>query len=266
MHYMIERCSTEESENSKQITVVKREEYGVDNEHSLPPGVYTEKEIHIRQFLPGFLRFLIPKEGLTVIEKSWNAYPERCITLYESPWLGKAFYMSVESRYLDNDRGDTANALELPDYELENRQVVTLDIASDDDGVANFESAVTKRPRLGSGGVWIRQHEPIMCAYKVVRMSVDSAVLPNRRIEQWTHNCGLQHSFLNYNRKVLRWIDSWFLNVRNRDVQTFAAPPGTHAPNQNAVAAVKTVLCSEIARVREYNLVFAEADATNPFV
>lgn len=262
---MIERCSTEENENSNQITVVKREEYDADNEHSLPPGVYTEKEIHIRQFLPAFLRFFIPKDGSTLIEKSWNAYPERCITLYESPWLGKAFYLSVESRYLDNDRGETENALELPDFELESRQVITLNI-SDDDGVANFKSAVTKRPRLGRGAVWIRQHEPIMCAYKVVRMNLDSAILPNRRIEQWTHNSGLQHSFLNYNRKVLRWIDSWFLKVRNRDVQTFAAPPGTHSPNQNAVATVKTVLSSEIARVKEVNLVFAEADASNPFV
>lgn len=296
--YLIARASIEEQTGGRNaVEVLKRESY-YENDHQLPPGMYTEKVLHIREFLPRFLKFLIPERHSKLIEKvwitvsvaqlyqgmfadndvrisvqSWNAYPERCLTTYESPWLGKSFHLSVESRYIGNDRGSTPNALDLTGDDLRNREVVHLDIASElllsptaDTDVRDFESQVTKRPRLGSGGVWIRQHSPIMCAYKVVKIDVSSAVLPGHRVEQWAQRHGLQSNFLHYNRLLLRWIDSWF-SLQRRDVLMFAAPPTLSgaAPKCQAVGAVKTVLSTELSAEAAAERVFAYADATNPF-
>ena len=66
---MIERCTEEEnSASSKQVVVVRSEPYA-QNEHNLPPGEYTEKEIRIREFLPQFLQFIVPERGSMLVEK-----------------------------------------------------------------------------------------------------------------------------------------------------------------------------------------------------
>jgi len=285
MNYMIERCTAEEnSGGQEQVTLVECRSYGRENMHGLPAGVYTEKHLHVGEFLPAFLRCVVPRRGLTLVEKSWNSYPERCVTQYESPWLGTRFHLSVDSRYIGDDRGDHPNALALSSADLAAREVVTLDIAGpqhldtttrdiDEPFDARvFQSKVTNRPCLGDGGIWIREHEPIMCCYKVVRVNIDSQFLPNKRVEQWTHTIGLQRSFLRYNRKVLRWIDSWFAQTinspnHNPNITSHVPSPPEKNTNRNATAIPILAVSPLEKHCQESRLlgIFDQAYRTDPF-
>ncbi len=113
---MISRASKEmqKSGGENSVVFVRHERY-VENEHQMPPGVYTEKVFYIRNFLPRFITFFVPKSKSTLVEKvfvaeprsiieksrqdsmqssdrnlfsnlddlclqSWNAYPNHCLT------------------------------------------------------------------------------------------------------------------------------------------------------------------------------------------
>ena len=65
---MIERTTREENAKSKQIITVAHKRYD-DNMYQLPPGIYTEKEIHIREFMPAFVKIFVPERGSVLIEK-----------------------------------------------------------------------------------------------------------------------------------------------------------------------------------------------------
>lgn len=117
--------------------------------------------------------------------------------------------MTIESCYLP-DRGDTDNALGLSDEELAARNVMTLDIASEDCIRMGQETNVNQYVSTKSGrgaleaNVWIRQADPVMCSYKVCRLDI-----PQHRIAMYGQRF-LQASFIHYNRQVLTWMDRWF--------------------------------------------------------
>lgn len=262
MMYMIARASSEEvrrSGGSGAVDLVRHERF-TKNEHGLSCGIYTEKVFHIRKFLPRFLRPLIPVESAKVVEKAWASYPNRCLTLYFCPYFGPKSFLSIESRYLA-DRGDTYNALNLRADELGAREVVMLDIASedklrmsDDADVRSFRSEKVDRGALAAG-VWSRNHDPIMCCYKVCRLNVSAP-----RIEAFCQRY-LQSSFIRYNRQAYVWMDSW-LGLGLRDI------PGA-LPDEPEAAQV--LLATELSAnlpilglgaARE---LFDSSDQTNPF-
>lgn len=227
---MVERATKEENKlrNNKQspfVTEVKRERY-YDKERDLY-GIYTEKVCNIRTLLPAFIKVFVPESSSILVEKAWNSFPDRCLTIYESPFLGNNLHLSIESKYIGNDKGDYNNALNLSDDDLSTRQVVHLNIASEEH--LKFTSGTNVRelnskkkesiPVMDEDGVWIREGDPIMCCYKVAKLHVNKKLgLPAAKIEQWGHKHGLQLSFLRFHRKQLCWIDSWsHLNVSDVD-------------------------------------------------
>ena len=136
-----------------------------------------------------------------------------------------------------------------------------------DTDVRDFESTVTKRPRLGRGGAWIRQYEPIMTAYKVVRIDVNSSLVPKKYVEQWAQLNGLQRNFLNYNRKVLRWIDKWF-DLQVSDAEMLAVAPCAAASvleKRRFVRARKSTLAMECGKQLACERAFEMSDVSNPF-
>ena len=67
-------------------------------------GQYTKKIYHIGNHIPGWLKAIVPKSALQVIEEAWNAYPYTKMKT-TCPFVEK-FYVDVETKYLP-DGGTT---------------------------------------------------------------------------------------------------------------------------------------------------------------
>lgn len=191
--------------------------------------------------------------------------------MYECPFLGDSFHLSIESRYIANDTGDTDNALKLCEKELESREVVNLNIASDEllnmtpeTDVRQFQSKKHVHPMLDEAGAWIRSASPMMCCYRVARLDVCTKGLPGSRIEGWGHRHGLQAAFLHYNRQVFCWMDSWF-GLRVSDVDGFHDGVREKGSLKKKIEAAATSIATEIAGESSAGLAFAFSDETNPF-
>lgn len=284
---MIERATEEENKQRGRkgrqfVTEVKRERY-YDPQRDLH-GIYTEKICNVRSLLPSFIKAFIPESSSILVEKAWNSFPDRCMTVYESPFLGDAFHLSIESRFVEDDSGTHTNALRLSDADLQNRQVVTLNIANEEHlsmtaetNVQNCRSVKAHRPVLDADGIWIRgEQHPVMCCYKVARLHASKFGLGSR-IEKWGHKHGLQASFLRFHRKQWCWIDSWFgLNVSDVDGMNdgFQDPPrptkrreSTSSTFHHRSPSLSTSSISSASTTAECAaaLAFAFSDETNPF-
>lgn len=262
MMYMIARASSEEDRRSggnKAVDLIRHERF-TENEHGLECGIYTEKVFHIRRFLPRFLRPLVPAESAKVVEKSWASYPNRCLTLYFCPYLGPSSFLSIESRYLA-DRGDTYNALNLRAEELGSREVVMLDIASEeklgmstDVDIRSFRPKTVDREVLAAG-VWSRKHDPVMCCYKVCRLNVSTP-----RVKAFCQRY-LQSSFIRYNRQAYVWMDSWRgLGLSDIPGALPGEPEATQVLFATELSADLPILGLGAARD-----LFDSSDQTNPF-
>lgn len=67
-------------------------------------GQYTKKIYHIGNHIPGWLKAIVPKTALQVIEEAWNAYPYTKMKT-TCPFVEK-FYVDVETKYI-SDNGST---------------------------------------------------------------------------------------------------------------------------------------------------------------
>lgn len=215
-----------------------------------------------------------PNADQLLLEQAWNGFPHHCLTVYESPFFGNSFHLSIESQYVQENRWQE-NALRLKDEELASREVVVLNIASEkhlrmtpDTDVRAFESKKGDRPVLDEDGVWMRQGSPMVHCYKVCRLDISAKSLPGSRIESWGHKHGLEASFLRYNRQVFCWMDSW-LGLKINDVDGFddnflEARHEQQRPGKPMKEAV-TAMATEIAAESSAGLAFAFSDETNPF-
>lgn len=194
---MIARHSLEQSQGGEGVEVVENKECE-DEEGKHGKGQYTEKRIHLSSRLPYWLQAICPRV-FYVIEKSWNYYPYT-ITEYACSFIPK-FNIRILTTFKD-DRGTTANSLEVSDDKLGELDVI--DIAYDDltsnkhykaeEDPKFFKSIKTNRGPLIEG--WREIDRPIMCSYKLVSAS----------FEVW----GFQTKVEDYIHKVY-----FFCNTRN---------------------------------------------------
>lgn len=211
--------------------------------------------------------------------QAWNAFPDYCLTVYESPFLNTSFHVSIESRYVADDNGSQENALSLSEEELKQREIVNLNIASEEflhmtpeTNVVNFKSQSLVRPRLDAEGLWMNNSTPIMCCYRVARINMSAKGLPGSRIEQWGHRSAMTAAFLHYNRQVICWMDSWYgLDVSSVDGSSGATRSAlTNKCSRHGlrprIEAAATALATEIAAESSAGLAFSFSDETNPFV
>lgn len=226
------------------------------------------RDCAVRQTNPSFVA--VAREN--AVTQAWNGFPDHSYTEYECPFFRDSFHLSIESRYVADDRGAKDNALALSAGELAQREVVQLDIASDEHlrrtpetDVRSFRSAKSERPVLGNDGLWIRQGSPVMCCYKVARLDCSAKGLPGARIERWGHKNGLQAAFIHYNRQVLCWMDAW-LDLDIADVDGFHEGLADEArPRRRKRAEAATTIATEIAAETSAGLAFSFSDETNPF-
>lgn len=225
--YMVAKASKAKTKGSDGVEVLRNEPYHNEKGH----GQYTLKHLHLGGYLPGFIRKIMPASMLLVIEEAWNGYPY-CKTVYSNPFLGDRFTMSVESVFVADNKGTTENAVRLTEEELKIRDIVPLDIATDqqrgkdytaEEDPSRFHSVKTGRGPLRAG--WQDDHShPLMCAYKVVRFNFRWWGLQTA-VENYTCRV-IRDVFLASHKQAFCWIDEWFgltmADIRRIEAETAA--------------------------------------------
>lgn len=205
--YMIAKHSHEQSESGEGVEVVVNE---AADDPVYGRGQYTEKRMHLNSRLPAWLRSLTPNV-FYVLEKAWNFYPYTK-TEYTCSFIPK-FKILIETRYEDNN-GSSENCLGLAEEELRVREVIHVDIATDEvpakhykeqEDCTKFRSLKTNRGPLQAG--WRETQQPIMCSYKLVKTYFEVWGLQTR-IEQFTHKV-IRDILLLGHRQAFAWIDEW---------------------------------------------------------
>eukprot|EP00899_Mesostigma_viride_P010568 jgi/Mesvir1/19512/Mv16609-RA.2 len=124
------------------------------------------------------LNKLLPASALVLHEKTWNAYP-RLRTTITTP-LFQHLRIEILSNHLPGDGHGVENALGLDESELAVRTVDFVDLAVDKVGKSDYRpeldpclvsSKLTGRGPLAPG--WQASSSPIMCAYKLVKVTAD---------------------------------------------------------------------------------------------
>jgi len=206
--YSVAKTSNLETHDDAGVEILKNEPF--ENEE-MGKGQYTYKVYHLGSRLPGWARALAPAGALRLEEEAWNAYPY-CKTVLTNPWMGDKFKFIIETRHAA-DRGEQENIHNLSDKELKNREVEILDIAAplekdykEEEDPAKFHSEKTGRGPLEEG--WMKDHDPIMCAYKLVTVEFKWWGLQTK-VENFM--MGLESGiFLKFHRQVFCWIDEWY--------------------------------------------------------
>ncbi|XP_074647774.1 cytoplasmic phosphatidylinositol transfer protein 1-like [Tubulanus polymorphus] len=206
--YMIAKHSNEQSAKGEGVEVVKNEPVNHEQHGS---GQYTEKRIHLSSRLPTWIQGMIP-HVFYITEKAWNFYPYT-ITEYTCSFIPR-FHIHIETRYEDNN-GSSENCLTLTEEDLEQREVLSLDIAYDDippkhykeeEDCKTFRSEKTGRGPLPPG--WRDFQKPIMCSYKAVKVKFEVWGLQTK-VEEFTHRA-IRDILLVGHRQAFAWIDEWF--------------------------------------------------------
>ncbi|CAI2322221.1 unnamed protein product [Caenorhabditis sp. 36 PRJEB53466] len=171
--YAVSACSRSETGGGEGAEFLVQEEFTSDT--LLPgktvTGTYTKKIYRLRSKAPWFLQKLLPPEAFEIHEESWNAYPY-CKTILTNPgYMKENFHQTIETIHLP-DNGTTENALNGP----EKREIVWVDITDNqmfgkqnykkEKDAKIYEAEVVERGPLEDD--WMDEHDPIMCAYKLV--------------------------------------------------------------------------------------------------
>jgi len=215
--YGVAEASKNETGGGEGIEVVQNEpcEGVIKGESSgkVFKSQYTRKIIHLKSKVPSFVRLLAPTGSLEIHEEAWNAYPY-CMTRYSNPYMKDNFVLNIETRHEEGD-GTIENVHELPGDVLAKRKVFKIEIENnslypndykEEEDPTKFLSEKTGRGKLKAG--WGKEHDPVMCCYKLYRIKFKWFGLQTR-IENMVHKSVLRLLY-NFHRQVFCWIDKWF--------------------------------------------------------
>ncbi|KAL5018613.1 hypothetical protein ScPMuIL_004335 [Solemya velum] len=216
--YMIAKHSSEQSEKGEGVEVIKNEPC---HHPKHGDGQYTEKRIHLSSRLPTWIRAMVPNI-FYITEKAWNYYPYT-ITDYTCSFIPR-FAIHIETKYEDNS-GTNENILDLPQDELEAREIDTIDIVYDElpekhvrekEDLTKFHSQKTNRGPLARD--WMEDMQPIMCSYKTVQVNFDVWGI-QKKVEQFTHR-SVRDILLLGHRQAFAWIDEW-IDMTYEDIRDY---------------------------------------------
>lgn len=177
-------------------------------------GVFTHKILHLGGRVPKWARALTPKRALMLDEKCWNC-PPYSKTIYTSEYFGEKFMLSVETIQLE-DRGETENALGLPEHVLKDRAVDFIDIVGDPfdkstyeekEDPGKFKSVKVERGPLVKN--FRETHEPVMCVYKLVVAQFKVKAV-KKKAESLMTKMGMRDLLLPFHRHIFCWMDDWY--------------------------------------------------------
>ncbi|CAD5214075.1 unnamed protein product [Bursaphelenchus okinawaensis] len=215
--YSVSEASKNETGGGEGVQVVKQEAFNSDKVKpgTKLSGMYTYKIYGLKSKMPWIFRKLLPEEAMELHEESWNAHPY-CKTVVTNPGYMKGnFQVIIESVHLA-DNGSTENALGMDKSELKKREVVMLDIYSEEHLMPKdttettdprtFKSKKTGRGPLAEG--WQEGHKPLMCCYKLCRVNFKWFGLQTK-VEKSIHK-NYPRLFVKFHRDIFIWIDDWY--------------------------------------------------------
>ena len=238
--YSTARASLEQSGGGEGVEVVKNqpfhnmEVFGDKKKHS---GQYYRKIYHLKKRVPSILSKLAPKGSLEVHEESWSA-SHRVRTLVTNPgYMAENFFIKIDSIHYAN-LGDSENIFNLSPEDLKIRDIITIDIAKDNQPGYTFPPELYKPEEdpklitldLGTSTVgplkenWSLKAVPVMTVYKLVRIRFNW-----RGFQGWIEGKIAdfeRNLFTVFNRKVYCWMDQWYHmtleDARKYEATTFA--------------------------------------------
>lgn len=216
--FMIAKHCAEQSHGGEGVEVMENRAH-VDPVHG--KGQYTEKRIHLSSRLPTWLQSFVPRL-FYITEEAWNYYPYT-ISKYTCSFVPR-FSVTIKTKY-ENNNGSSENCLDLPAATLAVLEVDFVDILTDAvsphhykpaEDPATFKSVKTGRGPLAAG--WRDCHEPIMCSYKVIEVSLDVWGIGSR-VEEFAHKA-VREIQVGAHRQAFAWIDDWY-EMSIDDVRAF---------------------------------------------
>ncbi|XP_063931400.1 phosphatidylinositol transfer protein 1-like isoform X1 [Zophobas morio] len=223
--YMVVKASQEYTVDGEGVEIIKNEPYnnlegaldfGELSKVSIPKnkGQYTHKKYYIGSRIPPYVKAVLPCNALYLNEEAWNAYPY-CKTALTNGYLDTAkFHVEIESLHF-NDKGQQENIFNLKEEELLKRKVIHLDISEDLSKSSEyndkydprkFKSKKTGRGLLSKG--WEISANPVMCAYKLVRINFRYFGMQNK-VEKIIEDYETR-LFLSTLRQAFCLIDEWY--------------------------------------------------------
>ncbi|VDM92883.1 unnamed protein product [Onchocerca ochengi] len=216
--WSVAEASKAETGGGEGVEVLKNEPFRnyplLDGRYSC--GQYTHKIYHLQTKVPTIVRTCAPKGSLAIHEEAWNAYPY-CKTVLTNPdYMRDDFFIHIETIHLP-DRGTTQNAHNLSPEDLAKREVIDLDIANDTSYLTANDISLKTTPskfksvKTGRGpliGNWKETMEPIMCAYKLVKVHFKWFGL-TKIVENYAHR-QYPRLFTKFHREVFCWMDNWY--------------------------------------------------------
>lgn len=176
--------------------------------------VYTHKKFVVTKFLPAWAQKILQTENLAIEAACWDEFP-RIRTVYAVPLAASKLSLSMETLFVDGDRGSLQNALNLSESELKARQVEYCDIADDkatdmldpapEDDPKFFTSKKRERGPLRAG--WQERASPVLCAYTVIRCNVQMWGVKHMAEDFIVRN--LQEVVMKLYRLTFCWMDDW---------------------------------------------------------
>ncbi|CAB3407412.1 unnamed protein product [Caenorhabditis bovis] len=221
--YAVSACSRNETGGGEGAEFLKQEDF---TSTSILPGkkltgIYTYKIYRLRSKAPWVLQKLLPPEAFEIHEESWNAYPY-CKTVLTNPgYMKNNFMQTIETIHLA-DNGQSENPLNAP----KNREIVYIDICDEKIYGRNGynkqrDPTIFKSKKTGRGPLedeWIDNHEPIMCAYKLVSIHFKwtgfQTLIEKTIHKQYPKVFGIFH------RDAYAWIDVWH-DMSLEDIRRF---------------------------------------------
>eukprot|EP00124_Ichthyophonus_hoferi_P003485 Ihof_evm2s304 gene=Ihof_evmTU2s304 len=186
-------------------------------------GQYTKKIYHIGSRLPSWMQSVLPKTALSVssllrkeeengvYEEAWNSYPYT-LTKYKIPLVEK-FTLEIETVYKPDNGNAHENIFNLKGSELSNRKIDYVNLLESpyngkpEEDPHSYQSTATGRGPLIAG--WENTHDPIMCAYKVVKIEFKYWGLQSR-IENFICDVAIRAMVLSGHIQAWAWQDEWY--------------------------------------------------------
>ncbi|XP_065202321.1 protein retinal degeneration B isoform X2 [Planococcus citri] len=219
--YMIAKISRDETKDAGSgVQILINEPY--ENGPEGTNGQYTKKIYYVREYLPGWIKSLLPKSSLNVEEEAWNAYPYTK-TRYTSPFIEK-FFIEIDTVYR-GDYGDQYNVFNLSGNDLRNRVIDVIDVVKDTvENIAEEDPTIYVSEKTGRGPLtvnWLEEYsqeskdaysrtkKDIMCAYKLCKVDFRYWGM-QAKLEKFIHDFALRKTMLKAHRRAWLWQDEWY--------------------------------------------------------
>jgi hypothetical protein len=226
----------------------------------------TVKRIHLKERLPFFVRYVLPKTAFVLTENAWRSVVDAASeTVISNAYMGEKMTLKVETRVFEQDAAAQENVFALDAAQLKLREVELIDWVAehspkvgDKDYVAAEDARVFKSQKTGKGPLpadWQKQTlaskaTKWVCVYKLLTFDFVWFGIQTKA-EQFLVNFerGL---FTRTQRLIWTMQDDWH-DMTDREVEAYLESVGKRLGKQfgNTPAAEAPTVAADAVVVKE---------------